>query len=116
MIDQNKFEFENLINLFKQTQGYLQSHIAKTTDIALVVRNWLFGWYIIEFEQSGSSCRADLYGKKLMSELSKKLTESMGRGFSKRSVEQIRLFYKQFQNIAQVMPAQSSTTELKGTS
>jgi len=23
-------------------------------DIALVIRNWLFGWYIVEFEQGGA--------------------------------------------------------------
>jgi hypothetical protein len=34
-------------------------------DSALVVRNWLLGWYIVEFENGGAE-RVELYGKKLL--------------------------------------------------
>jgi len=44
---------ENLVSLFEQTQSELQKRAARSVDIALVVRNWLFGWYIVEFEQNG---------------------------------------------------------------
>ncbi len=38
--------FEGLVGLFEQTQA------AHSVAIALVVRDWLFGWYIMEFKQS----------------------------------------------------------------
>ena len=41
----------NLVGLFEQTQTTMQAQAARSVDIALVVRNWLFGWYIVEFEQ-----------------------------------------------------------------
>jgi hypothetical protein len=50
-------------------------------DIALVVRNWLFGWYIVEYENGGAD-RVELYSKKLIKRLAKKLSSILGKGFS----------------------------------
>ena len=99
-------EFEQLLNLFTQTQQELQTRAARSVDITLVVRNWLFGWYIVEFEQ-GDANRADMYGKRLLERLAVDLTARMGRGFSKRSLEQYRRFYEFYREIAQTLPAQS---------
>jgi hypothetical protein len=37
----------------------MQTQAARSVDIVLVVRNWLFGWYIVEFEGGGAD-RIDL--------------------------------------------------------
>ena len=103
-------EFEQLLNLFTQTQQELQTRAARSVDITLVVRNWLFGWYIVEFEQ-GDANRADMYGKRLLERLAVDLTARMGRGFSKRSLEQYRRFYEFYREIAQTLPAQSLNDE-----
>ncbi len=50
---------------FQETLRELQKRAARSVDIALVIRNWLFGWYIVEFEQGGAN-RAELYGKRLI--------------------------------------------------
>ena len=47
-------KFEQLLTLFQKTHSELQIRAARSVDIALVVRNWLFGWYIVEFEQAGA--------------------------------------------------------------
>jgi len=99
-------EFEQLLTLFKETHQELQKRAARPVDISLVIRNWLFGWYIVEFEQGGSD-RSDLYGKRLIERLADNLTARMGRGFSKRSLEQSRRFYECYKEIAQALPAQS---------
>jgi predicted nuclease of restriction endonuclease-like (RecB) superfamily len=99
-------EFEQLLTLFKETHQELQKRAARSVDISLVIRNWLFGWYIVEFEQ-GDADRADLYGNRLIERLSDNLTARMGRGFSKRSLEQCRRFYECYKEIAQALPAQS---------
>jgi hypothetical protein len=62
-------------------------------DRSLVVRNWLFGWYIVEYEQRGSD-RAE-YGAQTLKELSTALKARIGRGLSLRSLEQFRRFYLQ---------------------
>jgi hypothetical protein len=102
--------FEALVGLFEQTQTTIQKQATRSLDIALVVRNWLFGWYIVEFENGGVE-RAELYGKELIKRLSHKLTETLGKGFSKRSLEQYRKFYITYLEIAQALPAQSSIQE-----
>ena len=45
--------FEGLVGLFAQTQTAMQTRAVRSVDIALVVRNWLFGYYIVEFENAG---------------------------------------------------------------
>ena len=98
--------FEGLIGLFEQTQTTMQMQAARSVDIALVVRNWLFGWYIVEFEKAGAS-RKNLYGKTLMPKLAKRLTDKLGKGFSRRSLDQFRQFYEGYKKIWQTLPAES---------
>lgn len=107
--EQHETSFDKLVGLFEQTQSTMQAQAARSVDIALVVRNWLFGWYIVEFEHGGAE-RAELYGKELIQKLSRKLTASLGKGFSKRSLEQFRKFYLDYKEIAQAVSAQSPET------
>ena len=79
-------KFEQLLTLFQETHLELQKRAARSVDTALVIRNWLFGWYIVEFEQGGAD-RAELYGKRLIERIAEELTTRLGRGFSKRSLE-----------------------------
>jgi len=84
----------------------MQTQAARSVDIALVVRNWLFGWYIVEFEKAGAS-RKSLYGKTLMPKLAKRLTDNLGKGFSRRSLDQFRQFYEGYKKIWQTLPTES---------
>ena len=104
--EKHEIGFDKLVGLFEQTQSKLQAQAARSVDIALVARNWLFGWYIVNFEKAGVE-RAELYGKKLMIQLSKELTNRLGKGFSKRSLELFRRFYDSYSEIAQTLSAQS---------
>ena len=104
--EKHKIGFDKLVGLFEQTQSKLQAQAVRSVDIALVARNWLFGWYIVNFEKAGVE-RAELYGKKLMIQLSKELTNRLGKGFSKRSLELFRRFYDSYSEIAQTLSAQS---------
>jgi hypothetical protein len=49
----------------------LQQSALRSVNKHLTIRNWLIGFYIIEFEQKGKD-RAD-YGEKLLFELSKSI-------------------------------------------
>jgi len=104
----NKHEdigFEQLVQLFEQTQEAMQTQAARSVDIALVVRNWMFGWYIVEYQQGGTD-RAE-YGKQLLNKLSERLTEKMGKGFSVDNLELMRKFYTGYSKIQHVMSVKS---------
>ncbi len=95
--DSNERElgFENLVGLFEQTQTALRNQAARSVDIALVVRNWLFGWYIVNYQQHGFD-RAE-YGKQLLEKLSGVLSKRLGKGFSVDNLELMRKFYKAYE-------------------
>ena len=65
------FDFENLLELCRQTHEETRHWAARAVDRSLVVRNWLFGWYIVEYEQYGAD-RAE-YGTALIKSLAAKL-------------------------------------------
>ncbi len=85
------FVFQNLVALCRLTHEGVRDQAARTVDGYLVVRNWLFGWYMVEYEQSGAD-RAQ-YGTATLKQLSEALKSSIGRGFSVDSLERMRRFY-----------------------
>ena len=91
-------EFENLATTFQVTQDALLRHSARAVDSALVVRNWLFGWYLVEFENASAS-RADLYGKELINKLAKRLKEKGLRGVSPTNLRKFREFFQAYPEI-----------------
>ena len=79
---------------------------ARTVNVLMTASYWLIGRYIVEFEQAGKT-RAE-YGAELLKRLAADLSRRYGRGFSKRNLEQMRLFYMSWP-IAQAASAQSGT-------
>jgi hypothetical protein len=61
-----------LINKINQTHETLKGYSLKAINVSLTARNWLFGFYIAEYEQNGED-RAK-YGKHLLENLSKSLS------------------------------------------
>lgn len=76
-------------------QGRQQA--AQSVNTILVQTYWYIGQHIVEFEQKGNQ-KAE-YGSQLLDTLSKDLTQSHGKGFSRSNIFQIRQFYIRFQNI-----------------
>ena len=100
-------QFEQLLTLFQETHRELQNRAARSVDIALVVRNWLFGWYMVEFEQAGAD-RAEHYGKNLINRLSAELKGLGLKGVSPTSLKQCRAFYTAYREISQTLSDQST--------
>ena len=100
-------KFEQLLILFQETHRELQNRAARSVDIALVVRNWLFGSYMVEFEQAGAD-RAELYGKNLINRLSDELKGLGLKGVSPTSLKQYRAFYTAYKEISQSVSDTSS--------
>jgi hypothetical protein len=79
---------------FSKIVGLLQSarsQVLRTVNRTMVVTYFEIGRLIVEKEQGGQD-RAN-YGKSLLKELSKRLTEEFGRGFSVTNLSQMRQFY-----------------------
>jgi predicted nuclease of restriction endonuclease-like (RecB) superfamily len=79
--------------------------VATVANIAQVYTNYEIGRQIVEEEQGGKR-RAE-YGKKVVEELSIKLTARFGRGWSMRSLETIRKFYLLYAPIPQTVFTES---------
>lgn len=99
-------DFSLLLQTLDSTHRMLQHQAARSVDTALVVRNWLFGWYIVEFEQ-GAASRSVLYGKQLIQRLSSALEQRGIKGTSATSLKQCRTFYLAYAEIGQTLPDQS---------
>ena len=63
----------------------------RSVNTVLTSTYWLVGRRIVEHEQSGAERAA--YGETLLKRLAHDLTAELGRGFSERNLEQMRLFY-----------------------
>ena len=80
--------FESLVGRINQVQDVLQAQAAHAVNLALTARNWLVGYYIVEFEQHGED-RAK-YGDKLINRLAKEIGR---RGFEPRRLREYRQVY-----------------------
>ena len=45
--------FESLVSSLSAVQNALQATAANAVNISITCRNWLMGYYIVEFEQNG---------------------------------------------------------------
>ncbi len=66
----------------------------RAVNKVMVQAYWEIGRVIVEHEQQGKK-RAD-YGKSLLVELARRLTEDFGKGFDERNLRHIRQFYLTF--------------------
>ena len=109
--------FDLLLNTIQQTHTVFQQNAVKAVNMSLTIRNWLIGYYIVEFEQNGED-RAK-YGESLLFKLSEKCKEI--KGLDERSFRNFRMFYTLYPQIKSIIPQNkipfpirmSVTTELE---
>jgi len=88
----------NLTDLTKQiqqTSQAMQQGALVAVNTSLTIRNWLIGFYIVEFEQKGED-RAK-YGEKLLQSLAERLNEE---GFSFRNLKLFRQFFSTYPQLS----------------
>ena len=96
------FDFDNLVELCRRTHEETQRSAARTVDSSLVVRNYLFGWYIVEYEQHGAD-RAE-YGSQLLAKIASRLQRI---GIKGSSVTRLKLYRRFYQNQKGIGPTVS---------
>jgi len=102
---------ENLISVISETDRFFKNQAQRQVNVALTLRNWLIGLYIVEYELNGAD-RAE-YGEKLIDRLSAQLKTKKLRGFSQRSLQLCRSFYLAYPQIQQSMTVESYLTDFE---
>jgi len=75
----------------------MQGNAVKAINVSLTVRNWLFGFYIVEYEQNGKD-RSE-YGAELLSKLSEQLKTTGLKNISIAELSRFRQFYNTYPQI-----------------
>jgi predicted nuclease of restriction endonuclease-like (RecB) superfamily len=92
-------DFNNLIQKLQVTHNTFYATAVKAVNTAMTIRNWLFGYYIVEYEQNGED-RAK-YGSRLLKELSDNIHV---KGISETNLKIFRQFYLTYPSISQTLP------------
>ena len=91
-------DFESLIGHINQVHKSLQAQASHAVNLSLTARNWLVGYYIVEFEQQGED-RAK-YGDNLINDIARRLSR---KGLEARRLREYRNFYRVYPQIAQTV-------------
>ncbi|MFM8917561.1 MAG: DUF1016 N-terminal domain-containing protein, partial [Bacteroidota bacterium] len=86
--------FDFLVTTIEQMHRHFQQQAAKAVNIQLTLRNWLIGYYIVEFEQKGEDYSR--YGTRLLDQLALNLKI---KGLVAAELSRCRQFYKCYPQI-----------------
>lgn len=87
----------NYVNEIKNILSNARQQAYRAINSAMIEAYWKIGERIVLEEQNGKE-RAD-YGKEILQNLSTELTQAFGKGFSYRSLREIRQFYLMFSDV-----------------
>lgn len=90
----NELTFESLVGNVEHVHNITSSYAKGAVNQLLTVRNWMIGYYIVEYEQHGKS-RAE-YGTNLLGELARKLDI---KGLDRTHLNLCRIFYIKYPQI-----------------
>lgn len=89
-----------LVQQIHRAHHVLHQRAARAVSVALSLRNWLIGAYLVEYEQDGRDRAA--YGERLLPELADRLAI---RGLSETTLKIARLFYLAYPQLRQALLA-----------
>jgi predicted nuclease of restriction endonuclease-like (RecB) superfamily len=97
--------FEGLVQVIRRAHQTLTREASRAVNISLTVRNWLIGYYVVEYEQHGAD-RAN-YGERLLDELASTLAANGVLDVAPRTLRLFRQFYLIYPQIRQSLVAKS---------
>ncbi|HBA83817.1 MAG TPA: cytoplasmic protein [Verrucomicrobia bacterium] len=103
--------YEALLEAIGQAHQQAQAGAAGAVNRHLLLRNWVIGAYLVEFEQNGQD-RAQ-YGAGLLKRLSKDLRKRGLSGASPDVLERMRLFFKMYPQFSSSISATASRNLLQ---
>ena len=106
----NENEINNLYNNIKELVEQSKNRVYKTVNTEMINLYWNIGQMIVEKQNGNTKAK---YGDYLIEEISKKLTEYFGKGFSKKKLERMRKFYLYYPIATSIMSQLSWTHYLE---
>jgi predicted nuclease of restriction endonuclease-like (RecB) superfamily len=103
--------FESLATTIKQTNSFFLEKVQRQVNTALTLRNWIIGYYIVEYEQSGKD-RAE-YGLGLFKAIAKRLIKMEVKSLQERNLYLCKDFYRAYPQILQTVSAKSYLVDFK---
>lgn len=94
-------KYRQLIRAIESASQQLAGRVASVANQALVLRNWLVGAYLVEFEQRGED-RAK-YGEQLLERIATDLETRDLKGLSLSNLKSFRQFYRTYPQISQAV-------------
>jgi predicted nuclease of restriction endonuclease-like (RecB) superfamily len=89
--------YVELVEAIASTHGEMVSRAAAFVDCSLVVRNWLIGANVVQFEQGGAD-RA-VYGENLLPRLASDLAARGVPGCSREMLGRMRMFFRMYPQV-----------------
>jgi len=106
-LHQQLMDYPTLISSISDAHAHALSYAARAINRHLVLRNWLIGAYLVEFEQKGED-RAT-YGSGLLKKVAADLATKKIPGCAVRMLERMRVFYAQYPQLAEVISSSAMT-------
>ena len=103
--------FDELVKAVKVTSEASQASALKAINRSLTMRNWLIGYYIVEFEQKGKE-RAQ-YGDKLLKRLEERVDS---KGLTEQTFRFCRVFYSFYPQMGALFQTSNPTDNQIGDS
>ncbi len=103
--------FKTLVTQIQQAHEALHQSAVTAVNRHITFRNWLFGFYIIEFEQNGDD-RAR-YGEHLLDKLGKHLRKLKLKGLTAPELSRYRTFYLSYPSILGTLSQELRAVDIK---
>ena len=94
-------KFKNLIKSIHQAHEIFQKRAVVSVNKNLILRNWLFGFFIVEFEQNGKDYAQ--YGENLLYRLAEELKKQGIKGAAYTNLTLFRKFYLYYPQFSQLV-------------
>jgi len=98
-----------LVHAIGKANQYFRDQAQRQVNTTLTLRNWIIGFYIVEYEQNGKD-RAE-YGEKLIETIDQRLKDAGVKGISYRSLQLFKRFYVTYPQLAQVVKSRYQTID-----
>lgn len=103
--EEKNFSFEHLTQLVEQVHNSAYSSSVKAINRFATIRNYIIGFYIVEYEQNGSD-RAK-YGDRLLKRLTERINK---RGINETLLKVSRAFYLNYPQVRLYLEGKSATS------
>jgi predicted nuclease of restriction endonuclease-like (RecB) superfamily len=102
---------ESLVSSILETNHFFKQQTQQQVNVALTLRNWFIGFYMIEYEQAGTD-RAQ-YGKKLYKVIAKRLETLWLKHLRERHLYLCKDLYLAYPNILRTLSAKLYITQIQ---